>query len=440
MKRPRCYFCIHDHCVRSCYIICEGINQAYASQFSFHAVSVSPFALFHCLYSRRFFKASRGSHHPKQKGNTITANDSPRYPSGIMGRNVEENIDVNSKFDQDLEEKEYDKDSIFSLLPPKSPLSNSRPSSMVVKKVCHREFIPPHIVAEAISTLHGLDLRWSGPITPSEMLYVEQYVHSKYPQYSHGLVEESDKNDLYSWYYIDAGDANSNNTSPSRRSPSSAIAKQLDIDMARLEPSRLLDMLAKKTSFLGSFVSIPEIQARTRVLRHSGLSEEDYLVLFAPSRRDAIMLVGEGYPFFRYNYYMTILEEEGDYVREFASYKDAKVISAPETWLDLRIKGSQLSQYFRRKCKHSPKGLFAYPADVRGTRYSMHWVSEAHRNSWHVLLDATPFVVGKDRLSLALHRPDFVLCTLDGTHAANPSKEITCLLVRRRAFDATRVN
>jgi hypothetical protein len=31
-----------------------------------------------------------------------------------------------------------------------------------MQKVCPREFIPPHIVAEAISTLHGLDLRWSG--------------------------------------------------------------------------------------------------------------------------------------------------------------------------------------------------------------------------------------------------------------------------------------
>ncbi|KAJ0972512.1 hypothetical protein J5N97_020471 [Dioscorea zingiberensis] len=79
--------------------------------------------------------------------------------------------------------------------------------------------------------------------------------------------------------------------------------------------------------------------------------------------------------FFRYNYYMTIIDEESDYIKEFATYKDSKVISAPETWLDLRIKGSQLSQYFRRKCKHTPKGLFSYPAEIRSTRYSMHWVS-----------------------------------------------------------------
>ncbi|XP_010917520.1 uncharacterized protein [Elaeis guineensis] len=325
---------------------------------------------------------------------------------------------------------------------PRSPLLNQRPNSMIVKKVCPREFIPPHIVAEAISTLHGLDLRWSGPITPSEMEYVSQYVHAKYPQYSHGLIEEGDKTDLYSRYYSTSSPGNPDDK---RRSPrgglrdapySLSIGSHLpDLDNTQLEPSRLLYILTRKSSFPGSFISIPEIQARNRVLKHCGLTDEEYLVLFTPNYKDAMMLVGESYPFFRYNYYMTIIDDEMDYVREFATYKESKVISAPETWLDLRIKGSQLSQYFRRKCKHSPKGLFSYPAEVRGTRYSMHWVSEAHRNSWHVLLDATALVVGEDQLSLALHRPDFVLCTLDDKHA-HPSK-ITCLLVRRKSFDTS---
>ncbi|KAG1370122.1 hypothetical protein COCNU_15G004880 [Cocos nucifera] len=271
------------------------------------------------------------------------------------------------------------------------------------------------------------------------MEYVSQYVHAKYPQYSHGLIEEGDKTDLYSRYYSTAS------PDDKRRSPrgglrdasySPSTGSHLpELDSTQLEPSRLLYILTKKSSFPGSFISIPEIQACNRVLKHCGLTDEEYLVLFTPNYKDAMMLVGESYPFFRYNYYMTIIDDEVDYIREFATYKESKVISAPETWLDLRIKGSQLSQYFRRKCKHSPKGLFSYPAEVRGTRYSMHWVSEAHRNSWHVLLDATALVVGEDQLSLALHRPDFVLCTLDDKHA-HPSK-ITCLLVRRKSFDAS---
>lgn len=335
------------------------------------------------------------------------------------------------------------KEPLFASIP-KSPVQNGRPSSMVVKKA--NTVIPAHIVAEAISTLHGLDLRWSGPITPTEMQYVEQYVLAKYPQYA-GLVE-GEKIDLSSLCINDEEcpaepppddkrkSPRGGFREPSTPIPSPSLGSNLpDLDRIQLEPSRLLDILTKKSSFPGSFISIPEIQARNKVLKHCGLPDNEYLVLFTPNYRDAMMLVGESYPFFRGNFYMTIIGEEMDYVREFATYKESKVILAPETWLDLRIKGSQLSQYFRRKCKHTPKGLFSYPADINGRRYSMHWVSEAHRNSWHVLLDATAFVGGDDCLNLALHRPDFVLCSLGNTHA-HPSK-ITCLLVRKKSFDPT---
>uniref|UniRef100_A0A6M2F5U8 Aminotransferase class V domain-containing protein n=1 Tax=Populus davidiana TaxID=266767 RepID=A0A6M2F5U8_9ROSI len=321
-----------------------------------------------------------------------------------------------------------------------SPTQNSRPTSMVLKKA--HTIIPAHLVAEAISTIGGLDLRWSGPITLSEMQYVRQYVLAKYPQYCNGIVADGDSTFNLTNLCID--EESSKTTPESKRGlPRSFGAREStpkftrslsDLDKTQLEASRLVDILNKKTSFQGNFISIPEIQVQNRALKHCGLSEADYLVIFMPNYRDAMVIIGEGYPFFRGNYYMTIIEEENDMIREFATSKESKVIPMPETWLDLRIKGSQLSQYFRRKCKHIPKGLFSYPAIVNETtRYSMHWISEAHRNSWHVLLDATGLVSGEDRLALALHRPDFVLCTLDNTHA-QPSK-ITCLLVRKLSFD-----
>ncbi|TYI94064.1 hypothetical protein E1A91_D02G177200v1 [Gossypium mustelinum] len=359
-----------------------------------------------------------------------------------MERNLEESLVLHEE-SKDMAESEFDPSILLSM--PNSPSQNGRPSSMVIKKA--QSVIPAHLVAEAISTLQGLDLRWSGPITPTEMQYVEQYVFAKYPQYCNGLVEDGLK-------MIDVDSLSNSDesfetvvTDNKQKSPrivgnresfsSSSTSGMADIDNTQLEASRLLDILTRKTSFLGNFVSIPEIQAQNRALKHCGLSEDEYLVLFMPNYKDAMMLIGESYPFFKGNYYLTIIAEESDYIREFASQRESKVISAPETWLDLRIKGSQLSQNFRRKCKHSPKGLFAYPADVNGTtRLSMHWISEAHRNSWHVLLDATTLVFSEgQRLPLALHRPDFVLCTVDNTHA-HPSK-ITCLLVRKRSFDTT---
>ncbi|CAA2964073.1 uncharacterized protein LOC111401812 [Olea europaea var. sylvestris] len=355
-----------------------------------------------------------------------------------MGKSTEKHVKISSgmKMNQGTMEADMRKSSPSPV--PKSPTQNGRPRSVIIKKA--KTVIPAHIVAEAISTLNGLDLRWSGPITPTERQYVEQYVLAKYPEYSNALVEGGEKTDLYdlcikenpSAPQLDDKRKSLRGVPRDSFGPSSGISHP-DPKRTQLEPSRLLNILTKKSSFHGSFVSIPEIQARNNVLNHFGLSDEEYLVLFTQNRKDAMMLVGESYPFFKGNFYLTVIGEDADYVREFAGYKESRVIPAPESWLDLRIKGSQLSQYFRRKCKHAPKGLFSYPAEVNGTRYSMHWISEAHRNSWHILLDATALVVGEDRLNLMLHRPDFVLCSLDNSHAN--SLTITCLLVRRKSFD-----
>ncbi|XP_048429463.1 uncharacterized protein LOC125472279 [Pyrus x bretschneideri] len=198
--------------------------------------------------------------------------------------------------------------------------------------------IPARIVAEAISTLHGdgLELRWSGPITPTEREYVGQYVLAKYPQYA-GLVE-GEQFDLSRTCVI----KESPETMPDdkRKSPRESCMQFAgsnlpDLDRTQLEPSR-----------------------------------------------DAMVLVAESYPFYQGNHYMTILGEQ-DCIKGFAGYKESGVIPAPESWLDLRIKGSQLSQYFRKKSKPKLKGLFSYPAYVNGIHHSLHWVSEAHWNSWH---------------------------------------------------------
>ncbi|XP_075524346.1 uncharacterized protein LOC142556749 [Primulina tabacum] len=354
----------------------------------------------------------------------------------IMEKNAENGTGISQKMKGS---KEEDMRKLLFGSVSKSPTENARPSSMVIKK--KHGVIPAHIVAEAISTLHGLDLRWSGPITPAEMQYVEQYVIAKYPEYSNALVEGGEKTDLYDLCVKE----NLTELQPDdkRKSPRGVVSRDsftpslgsslTDLENTQLEPSTLLSILTKKSSFLGSFISIPEIQARNKVLKHCGLPDEEYLVLFTQNYKDAMMLVGESYPFFKGNFYLTIIGEEADSVREFAIYKESRVILAPETWLNLRIKGSQMSHYFRRKCKSAPKGLFSYPAEVNGARHSMHWISEAHRNSWHVLLDATEVPVGEEHLNLALHRPDFVLCSLD--NANSNSSKVTCLLVRRKSFD-----
>ncbi|XP_024637668.1 uncharacterized protein [Medicago truncatula] len=310
------------------------------------------------------------------------------------------------------------------------PIAQKAKSDSLVVKKAHVE-IPAHIIAEAISTIRGIGLRWSGPITPKEMECVKQYVLAKYPEYANLIEGDGSGTDMSS-FMINGEPLKLPLSDDSRKSlrPSYNFGSDPpEMDMTQLEPSRLLDILNKKSSFPGRFISIPEIQAQNKVLKHCGLPDAEYLVLFTPSYKDTMMLVGESYPFVKGNYCMTILGEQEDYIKEFAFYKKSKVIPAPKTWLDLRIRGSQLSQNFRR-CKISPKGLFAYEADVNG---KMHWISEARRNYWHVLLDASAMVVGKDRLHVGLHRPDFLVCCLDNTNS-NPSR-ITCLLIRKKSFD-----
>jgi hypothetical protein len=291
--------------------------------------------------------------------------------------------------------------------------------------------IPAHIIDEAVSTIRDIGFIWSGPITPKEMEYEEQYELGQNPEHANFIEGDGSGIDMSS-FITDAPSELPISDDRRKSSRSPCFGTNLpDLDRIQLEPSTLLDILNKKSSFHGSFISIPEVRARNKVLKHCGLPDDEYLVLFTPSYKDAIMLVGESYPFFKGNYYMTILGAEEDYIKEFAFYKDAKVISAPDTWLDLSIGGSQLSQNFRRRCKISPKGLFAYAADVNT---KMHWVSEAHSFNWHVLLDASALVVGKDKLHVGLHRPDFLVCCLDNTNF-NPSRRITCLLVRKKSFD-----
>ncbi|XP_048427678.1 uncharacterized protein LOC125471400 [Pyrus x bretschneideri] len=124
---------------------------------------------------------------------------------------------------------------------PNSPTEDGRPSSMIVKKA--NTMFPAHLIAEAISSLRGLDLRWSGPITPSEMLYVQQYIFTKYPEYCNGLAEDVEKLDIDNL----STNEESSGTPPhdnKLKSPKSVTPKELspfssthsDLDRTQMEP------------------------------------------------------------------------------------------------------------------------------------------------------------------------------------------------------------
>ncbi|MCO5547597.1 hypothetical protein L7F22_001048 [Adiantum nelumboides] len=305
--------------------------------------------------------------------------------------------------------------------------------------------IPPYIIAEAMSSLHGsLDLRWSGPITPSEMLYVEQYVQARYPEYYGGAIGKDNLPDFLLWKGETSQVGRSGSSTPRDRRASPGFGGNRDyspsfgntpseLRKTQLnEPSRLRELLTKRALLPDTSISVPEMAARNRVLKFCGVSDDDYLVVFATSVQEAMRMVGEAYPFFKSNCYMSALEEKMDAIKEYAVHNEAKFIQAPASWLDLRIAGSQLSQHFRRKSKYTSKGLFAYPLEMNGARNTLHWVSEAQRGLWHVLLDCSDLVLGDNSLILNLHKPDFVLCST--YKFPNQPIKVTCLLVRRNSF------
>ncbi|CAI5499129.1 unnamed protein product [Closterium sp. Naga37s-1] len=160
---------------------------------------------------------------------------------------------------------------------------------------------------------------------------------------------------------------------------------------ALLNPSRLRDILVESRDVLdlSMSVSVTELHARRRILQQCGVESEEYHIVFTPSVQEAMVLVAEAYPFHRHNVFLTALDQTDDSISMFATHKDSKVIQAPLSWLDLQKPGSQLSTNFRRKSKANPKGLFAYPMCANGQTFSLHWVSEAQRTCWHVLLDSS---------------------------------------------------
>eukprot|EP00271_Cylindrocystis_brebissonii_P003288 TRINITY_DN1409_c0_g1_i1.p1 TRINITY_DN1409_c0_g1~~TRINITY_DN1409_c0_g1_i1.p1 ORF type:complete len:379 (-),score=58.79 TRINITY_DN1409_c0_g1_i1:1011-2147(-) len=341
----------------------------------------------------------------------------------------------------------------------------------------HHEFtpsqFPPHLVAEAMNAMRDtaqdatpMDVRWSAPISSDEMQYVEDYVKSRYPQIymervvGMNLPRVSEEED------VDPQTGSPRGGSPSVRD---ALEKQRQISdqtrrtsmrgngppqkgasggqhwlgrwapsgtslaeepgLAQLNPSRLAEIMSDKTASMDASMSVTEIHARNRVLQRCGVDHAEYHIVFTATSQEALMLVAEAYPFHRHNVYMTALDDGADSIREFASFKEGKVIVAPIVWLDLRIAGSQLSTNFRRKSKSNPKGLFAYPVQAGGLKNSLHWVSEAQRNLWHVLLDASELVLDADSFDLGQHKPDYLVCV--SPKIVGYPKRVTCLLIRR---------
>jgi selenocysteine lyase/cysteine desulfurase len=148
---------------------------------------------------------------------------------------------------------------------------------------------------------------------------------------------------------------------------------------------------------------------RSGVLNYFRAPADDYVVVFTPNATGALKLLGEAYPFAEGGRYLLSVDNHNSVngIREFARRGRADVryapILAPELRLDDRLLVDELDSPVS-----GPK-LFAYPAqsNFTGVQHSLHWIGEAKRRGWDVLLDAAAFAP-TNPLDIGSCKPDFV--------------------------------
>ncbi|XP_042505808.1 uncharacterized protein LOC122082368 [Macadamia integrifolia] len=179
-----------------------------------------------------------------------------------------------------------------------------------------------------------------------------------------------------------------------------------------------------------------ESRIRKRIMDFLNISDTDYHMVFTANRASAFKLLAESYPFQSNHRLLTVYDYDSEAVRtmiESSQKKGARVMSAKFSWPSLRIHTEKLTNMVVSKRKKGKRGLFVFPMQSRmtGRRYSCLWMSTAHENGWHVLLDACALgPKDMDTLGLSLFRPDFLICSFFKVFGENPSG-FGCLFVKK---------
>ncbi|KAJ4952513.1 hypothetical protein NE237_029345 [Protea cynaroides] len=179
-----------------------------------------------------------------------------------------------------------------------------------------------------------------------------------------------------------------------------------------------------------------ESRIRKRIMDALNISDTDYHMFLTANRASAFKLLAESYPFQSNRRLLTVYDYDNEAVRamiDSSQKRGARVMSAKFSWPSLKIHPAKLTKMVVSKGKKRKKGLFVFPmqSGMTGSRYSYLWMSLAHENGWHVLLDACALgPKGMDTLGLSLFRPDFLICSFFKVFGENPSG-FGCLFVKR---------
>ncbi|KAL1201643.1 Molybdenum cofactor sulfurase [Cardamine amara subsp. amara] len=197
----------------------------------------------------------------------------------------------------------------------------------------------------------------------------------------------------------------------------------------------------KELLSLGNEESRFQSRMRRRIMGFMNLEESEYHMILTQDRSSAFKIVAELYSFKKNPNLLTVYNYEDEAVEEMIRISEKKGIkpeSAEFSWPNTEIVSEKLKRRIvrgkRRGKKEDKRGLFVFPLQslVTGASYSYSWMSLAHENEWHVLLD-TSALGSKDMetLGLSLFQPDFLICSFTEVLGKYDSSGFGCLFVKK---------
>ncbi|XP_010439252.1 PREDICTED: uncharacterized protein LOC104722735 [Camelina sativa] len=217
-----------------------------------------------------------------------------------------------------------------------------------------------------------------------------------------------------------------------------------------LNPPSLLTFSCKQVSSgkeLISFASEEESQFQSRMRRRltgfMNLEESEYHMILTQDRSSAFKILAELYSFKTNPNLLTVYNYEDEAVEEMIRISEKKGVkpeSAEFSWPSTDINSEKLKRRITRgKRRGGKRGLFVFPLQslVTGASYSYSWMSLAHGNEWHVLLD-TSALGSKDMetLGLSLFQPDFLICSFTEFLGQDDPSGFGCLFVKKSSSPA----
>ncbi|XP_010448794.1 PREDICTED: molybdenum cofactor sulfurase-like [Camelina sativa] len=211
-----------------------------------------------------------------------------------------------------------------------------------------------------------------------------------------------------------------------------------------LNPS-ILTLSCKQVSSgkeLITFASEEESQFQSRMRRRltsfMNLDESEYHMILTQDRSSAFKIVAELYSFKTNPNLLTVYNYEDEAVEEMIRISEKKGVkpeSAEFSWPSTEINSEKLKRRITKgKRRGGKRGLFVFPLQslVTGASYSYSWMSLAHENEWHVLLD-TSALGSKDMetLGLSLFQPDFLICSFTEFLGQDDPSGFGCLFVKK---------